>query len=49
MIGIGRRNYLRSGAPRHNNVLHKRWAYLRTHQRQRSSLGKKEDASPLPR
>lgn len=35
-VGIGHRNYLRSGAPRHNNVQHKRWAYLRSRQRQRS-------------
>lgn len=27
---FGHRNYLRPKGPRHNNVLHKTWAYLRS-------------------
>lgn len=46
-IGVGHRSgYLRVKSPRHNNVLHKRWTYLRARPRQRSS-GQK-DASHLP-
>lgn len=45
MIGIGHRNYLRAGAPRHNNVLHKRWIYLR---RARARQRDAKKASPLP-
>lgn len=45
--GFGHRTgYLRVKSPRHNNVLHKRWTYLRRDRRQRS--GGKKDAGDLP-
>lgn len=48
-IGIGHRTgYLRAGGPRHNNVRHKRWAYLRAHPRRQRSTDPK-DATPLSR